>query len=151
MFQRGEPTPSDPDLGNVYGLAMPLLKHGLPVTPVQLENVTVPHYLDNFRILLLSYDGQKPFSPEVHAPLAAWVKHGGVLIFCDQDADPYLQVREWWNSGGKNYATPREHLFELPGSWKSGGDEPIHSHKPGRVNLAAGTARLVFGQRRGRG
>ncbi len=33
MFQRGQPTPSDPHLGNVYGLAMPLLEHGLPVTP----------------------------------------------------------------------------------------------------------------------
>jgi hypothetical protein len=115
MFQRGGPTPSDADLGNVYGLAMPLLKQGLPVAPVQLENVTVPRYLDDFRILLLSYDGQKPLSPEVHAPLAAWVKHGGVLIFCDQDADPYLKVREWWNSDGKNYATPREHLFRLLG------------------------------------
>jgi hypothetical protein len=99
----------------VYGLAMPLLKQGLPVTPVQLENVTLPHYLDDFHILLLSYDGQKPLSPEVHAPLAEWVKGGGVLVFCDKDADPYLKVREWWNSHGKNYATPREHLFELLG------------------------------------
>ena len=115
MFQRGPPAPSDPYLGNVYGLAMPLLKHGLPVTPVQLENVTLPHYLDHFHVLLLSYDGQKPLSPEVHAPLARWVKDGGVLIFCDQDADPYLAVREWWNSAGKHYATPREHLFALLG------------------------------------
>jgi len=119
MFQRSGPAPADPDLGNVYGLAMPLLKQGLPVTPVQLENVTVPHYLDGFRILLLSYDGQKPLSPEVHAPLAAWVKRGGVLIFCDQDADPYLQVREWWNRAGTNYATPRQHLFELLGVGES--------------------------------
>jgi hypothetical protein len=119
MFERGQPTPSDPYLGNVYGLAMPLLMHGLPVTPVQLENVTVPHYLDGFRVLFLSYDGQKPLSPEVHAPLADWVKRGGVLIFCDQDADPYLKVHEWWNSAGKNYATPREHLFELLGLGKS--------------------------------
>jgi hypothetical protein len=98
---------------------MPLVKHGLPVTPVQLENVTVPHYLDNFRVLLLSYDGQKPLSPGVHAPLAKWVKQGGVLIFCDQDADPYLKVHEWWNSDGKSFATPREPLFELLGLDKS--------------------------------
>ncbi len=66
MFERGQPTPSDPHLGNFYGLAMPLIKHGLPVTPVQLENVTVPHYLDGFHVLFLSYDGQKPLTPEVH-------------------------------------------------------------------------------------
>ncbi len=119
MFQRGQPTPSDPHMGNVYGLAMPLLKQGLPVTPVQLENVVLPRYLDGFRVLLLSYDGQKPLLPEVHAPLADWVKRGGVLIFCDNDADPYLKVHEWWNSHGMNYATPREHLFELLGLDKS--------------------------------
>ncbi len=115
MFQRGEPTPSDPHLGNFYGLAMPLIKHGLPVAPVQLENVTVPNYLDNFRILFLSYDGQKPLSPTIHAPLVDWVKRGGVLIFCDADADLYLKVREWWNSDGNHYATPRESLFQALG------------------------------------
>ncbi|MBC8096004.1 MAG: hypothetical protein H7Y43_09345 [Akkermansiaceae bacterium] len=112
MFQRGEPTPSDPHLGNFYGLAMPLIKRGLPVTPVQLENVTVTNYLNGFRVLLLSYDGQKPLSPDVHGPLADWVKKGGVLVMCDADADPYLKVRDWWNTDGRNFATPREHLFE---------------------------------------
>jgi hypothetical protein len=115
MFERGEPTPSDPYLGNVYGLAMPLVKSGVPVTPVQLENVTVPHYLDGFHVLFLSYDGQKPLSPAVHLPLAKWVRDGGVLVICDSDADPYLKVRDWWNSGGNNFATPRQQLFELLG------------------------------------
>jgi hypothetical protein len=115
MFQRGDPAPSDPHLSHVYGLALPLLKRGMPVTPVQLENVTVPHCLDGFRVLLLSYHGQKPLSPEVHAPLAEWVKAGGVLVVCDDDSDPCRQVREWWNSGERRYATPREHLFEQLG------------------------------------
>lgn len=111
MFQRGEPTPSDPHLGNFYGLAMPLLKRGLPVTPVQLENVVVTDYLKGFRVLVLTYDGQKPLSPQVHKPLADWVKSGGQLIVCDADADPYLKVREWWNSGENSFSTPREHLL----------------------------------------
>jgi hypothetical protein len=115
MFQRGEPTPSDPWLGNFYGLAMPLVKHGLPVAPVQLENVVISNYLAGFKVLFLSYDGQKPLTSEVHAPLAEWVRHGGVLVFCDADADPYLKVRDWWNTGGRHYDTPREHLFELLG------------------------------------
>jgi hypothetical protein len=115
MFERGQPTPSDPHLGNVYGLAMPLLMRGVPVTPVQLENVTIPHYLDEFHVLFLSYDGQKPLSPDVHPPLVDWIQQGGVLVFCDKDADPYLKVREWWNSYGNTYPTPRKHLFELLG------------------------------------
>ncbi len=111
MFQRGQPNPSDPNFSQVYGLALPLLKRGLPVTPVQLENVTTAHYLDPFRLLLLSYYGMKPLDPAVHRPLANWVKHGGVLVVCDDDSDPYNHVREWWNSNGLHCATPREHLF----------------------------------------
>lgn len=115
MFQRGDPTPSDLHLGHFYGMALPLLKRGMPITPVQLENVTAPGYLDAFHVLLLSYQGMKPLSPEVHAPLAQWVKKGGVLVVCDDDADPYNKVREWWNSGRNHYETPREHLFETLG------------------------------------
>lgn len=126
MFQRGEPTPSDPHLGNFYGLAMPLIKRGLPVTPAQLENFTVTNYLAGFQVLLLSYDGQKPLSAAVHAPLADWVKKGGVLVVCDADADPYLKVREWWNSDGLRYATPREHLFEQLGLPVNAATDELH-------------------------
>jgi hypothetical protein len=112
MFQRGDPTPSDPHMSHFYGLAMPLLKRGIPVTPVQLENVTVPHYLDVFKVLLLTYQGMKPLSAEVHSQLAEWVKQGGVLVVCDDDSDPFNSVREWWNTSGMSYKTPREHLFE---------------------------------------
>jgi hypothetical protein len=115
MFQRGEPTPSDAHLGDLYGLALPLLKRGIPIEPVQLENLTAPDYLKGYDLLLMTYHGMKPLSPDVHAPLAAWVKNGGVLVFWDDDLDPYRQVREWWNSGTNQYATPRQHLFEQLG------------------------------------
>jgi len=115
MFERGEPSGSEPHMSHFYGLALPFLKHGMPITPVQLENLSVPHYLDNFRVLLLSYHGQKPQSPEVHAPLADWVRRGGVLVVVDDDKDPFNSVREWWNQNGLKYSTPREHLFEQLG------------------------------------
>jgi hypothetical protein len=115
MFERGDPTPSDLHLGHVFGLALPFLKRGMPITPVQLENVVMQNYLAGFRILLLSYRGTKPLSPEVHDALARWVKSGGALVVCDDDGDPYNAVRDWWNTGGMKYATPREHLFEQLG------------------------------------
>jgi len=115
MFERGEPKPSDEHMSHFYGLAMPLLKHGIPVTPVQLENVTTPHYLDGFKVLLLTYQGMKPLSADVHVQLAGWVKRGGVLLFCDDDSDPFNTVREWWNTNGLSYHNPREHLFEQVG------------------------------------
>lgn len=112
MFQRGEPHSSDPHLSHFYGMALPLLKRGVAVQPIQLENVVLPDYLKGIRILLLSYQGMKPLAPEVHASLADWVRQGGVLLFVDDDSDPYNQVREWWNTGNHRFATPRQHLFE---------------------------------------
>lgn len=111
MFQRDGPSASDPDLSHVYGLALPFLKRGMPVTPVQLENLTVPKYLAPFRLLLLSYHGQKPLTPEVHAPLIRWIRRGGALVVVDDDSDPGCLVREWWNTNTPSYKTPREHLF----------------------------------------
>ena len=112
MFQRGDPHPSDAHLGHVYGMALPMLKRGIPVTPVQLENVGLPGYLDPFRVLFLTYQGMKPLTAEVHAPLVNWVKHGGALVVVDDDSDPYNAVRDWWNTGKHNYRTPRSDLFQ---------------------------------------
>lgn len=116
MFQRGDPVPGDRDLSDVYGLALPFLKRGMPVAPVQLENVTLRGYLRGFRLLLLSYDGMKPMTPEVHASLAQWVREGGSLVFCDDGADPFNQVREWWNEGGRGKGTPQSALLTALGA-----------------------------------
>jgi len=115
MFQREQPTPSDPNMAQFYGLALPMLKRGIPVTPVQLENVALPGFLDEQHVLMLSYEGQKPLSAQVHPPLAEWVKKGGVLVMVDDDKDPYNRVREWWNEDGTKEYSPRRHLFQLLG------------------------------------
>ncbi len=125
MFQRGEPSSSDVNLSQVYGLALPFLKRGVPIQPVQLENLTVPHALDRFRVLLLSYHGQKPLTPDLHAPLAEWVRRGGSLVVCDDDSDPYNRVREWWNTDRYHLATPREHLFSELGIPAVGDRHPV--------------------------
>ncbi len=115
MFERGEPAGSDPHMSHFYGLALPLLKHGIPVEPVQMENFTLPDFLVRQDLLLMSYQGMKPPGPEAHRALAEWVRGGGVLIFWDDDSDPYNGVREWWNSGALRFKTPRAHLFKQLG------------------------------------
>lgn len=111
MFQREQPMPSDPNMAQLYGQMLPLLKRGLPITPVQLENVSLPGFLDDMRVLVLSYEGQKPLRAEVHEAVAQWVEKGGVLVVVDDDRDPYNHVREWWNEEGKTGQIPRRHLF----------------------------------------
>jgi hypothetical protein len=115
MFQRADPQPSDANLGSFYGLAMPLVKRGIPVEPVQIESATAPGFLDRYRLLLLTYEGQKPPTPEFHGALVKWVRDGGALVVVDDDGDPYNAVREWWNTGAHSFKTPREHLFEALG------------------------------------
>lgn len=118
MFQRAAPQPSDENLGQFYGLALPLLMHGMPVEPVQIESTyskSAKGFLDPYKVLLLSYDGQKPPSPVFHNALAAWVRAGGALIVLDDDKDPYNHAKDWWNTGGNHFDTPRDHLFETLG------------------------------------
>jgi hypothetical protein len=133
MFQREQPTPSDPNMAQFYGLALPLLKRGMPVTPVQLENAPLPGFLADQRVLLLTYQGQKPLSAAVHQALASWVKKGGVLVMADDDNDAYNHVREWWNNDGKNDRVPRQHLFETLGI-----QEGDFNESPGRRDVGKG-------------
>lgn len=104
------------DFSDFYGLALPLLKHGIPVRPVQLDNVRrFAHYLKDYRVLLLSYEFMKPEYPDLHFALAGWVSNGGALVYVGDDSDPYHRIRAWWNEGGSAYSSPREHLFEQLG------------------------------------
>jgi hypothetical protein len=115
MFQRADPNPSDANLGSFHGLAMPLLKRGVPVEPVQIESAAAPGFLARYKLLLLTYEGQKPPHIEFHEALAKWVRAGGALVVVDDDSDPYNAVREWWNTAPRSYRSPREHLFEALG------------------------------------
>jgi hypothetical protein len=119
MFERADPKPSDQYLGSFYGLALPLVTHGIPAEPVQIESAAKQGsgpgsgsgFLSRYRLLFLTYEGQKPPTPAFHAALAAWVRAGGALVVVDNDDDPYNSVREWWNTAPNAYATPRQHLF----------------------------------------
>lgn len=117
MFQRF-PTHDgyeDPQLANFYGEALPLLKRGVPVKTVHIENLAYPEALAETKVLLMSYSNMKPLDPEAHEHLARWIRNGGVLIYCGRDDDPFQRVAEWWNRNGNDFAAPSDHLFRLLG------------------------------------
>ncbi len=117
MFQRFPTHQSyeDPQLSNFYGMALPLLKRGVPVETVHMENLGFADTLKDIKVLVMSYANMKPLSPDCHKHLADWVRNGGVLIYHGRDNDPFQEVREWWNTEGYHYKAPSEHLFELLG------------------------------------
>jgi len=83
MFQRF-PTHNgyeDPQLANFYGQALPLLKRGVPVKTVHIENLGYKEALADTKVLLMTYANMKPLEPEAHSHIADWVKKGGVLIY----------------------------------------------------------------------
>lgn len=131
MYQRAQPTvrdccvadDSDPTrptaleistFGDFFGLTTPLIKRGIPVeAPVLDVALRQPRYLDKYKILVLSYEYQKPSSPGLHAILADWVNRGGVLIYVGAETDAYHSAQDWWNlenGSSPRYASPGAHL-----------------------------------------
>jgi hypothetical protein len=144
MFQRGEPHSSDQFFGSFYGLSMPLVKRGMPLEPVQLENAARAYAarksgrragsdpLKPYRVLLLTYEGMKPLTPEANLALADWVKSGGVMIYVGDDRDPYNHVRAWWNSAPYAFKSPREQLFQALGL-PAGVEAGVHASGAGSL------------------
>ena len=126
MFQRS-PQPvenyDDPQLSNFYGLALPLVKRGVPVSITHLENTGYADTWKNVRVLLMTYSNMKPLDPKAHEDIAQWIRNGGKLIYCGRDDDAYQNVQEWWNQGKYHYTAPSQHLFgllEMPEQAKDG-------------------------------
>ena len=105
----------DPQLSNFYGMALPLVKRGVPVKTVHIENLGFPATLADTKVLVMTYSNMKPLDPAAHNHLADWVKKGGVLLFCGSDKDPFQKVPEWWSTGNNSYSAPSQHLFSLMG------------------------------------
>ncbi len=117
MFQRF-PTHAgydDPQLSNFYGMALPLLKQGVPVETVHIENLIHENTLKDIKVLIMSYANMKPLAANYHELLAKWVKSGGVLIYCGRDNDPFQNIKEWWNTSGNHFTAPSQHLFKQLG------------------------------------
>lgn len=97
-----------------YGMSLPLLKYGLPVRPVQLDNVRrFAGYLDTLKVLILSYGYIKPEAPDINTAVLSWVMNGGTLLYIGDGSDPFHRIDSWWRKSG--YENPARHLFRLAG------------------------------------
>ncbi len=125
----------DPQLSGFYGQALPLLMRGVPIQTIHLENTGYPTTWKDISMLILSYTNMKPMDPDAHEHIAEWVKRGGVLVYCSRDDDEFQNVTEWWNTEGRDYQRPVDHLFKLMGM-ASGSPE-------GKYNFGKGTVQVI--------
>ena len=135
MFQRSlEPVEGYVDLqfSNFFGLALPLLKRGVPVSITHLENSGYADTWKDVKVLLMTYSNMKPLDPKAHQDLADWVKQGGIIVYSGRDNDPYQNVLEWWNQNGNTYTAPSQHLFQLMGMPEKA-EEGVYSYGKGKV------------------
>ena len=115
-----------------FSLALPLLKYGIPVRPVLIDNARrFPGYLDDYDVLVLSYEFMKPDYPDINNCLAEWVKRGGSLIYVGDGKDPFHAINSWWTG---RYNSPAEHLFEMLG---------LPFGKEGTVQCGSGTVSFI--------
>lgn len=110
VYQRGGPYASDMD--SFYGLMLPVLYMGYFLEIPHLDRFSEKKYLDKYKVILLSYDPQKPFSADVNEALANWVKRGGQLVMFG-GGDAFDNVDEWWKAMG--FDSPQDHLLHLLG------------------------------------
>ena len=135
MFQRSlEPVEGyvDPQFSNFFGLALPLLKRGVPVSITHLENSGYADTWKDVKVLLMTYSNMKPLDPKAHQDLADWVKQGGIIVYSGRDNDPYQNVLEWWNQNGNKYTAPSQHLFQLM-DMPEKAEEGVYSYGKGKV------------------
>lgn len=129
-----------------FGMAMPLVKAGIPLRPVLLENVArYEDYLSDYDTLILSYEFMKPRSAAIHDALIKWVLHGGKLICVGDGSDPYHRIKAWWNEGDRHFDHPMQHLYAslgLPqnpaqGVYDAGkGQVAVYPLSPARITLS---------------
>tara|TARA_R110000868_G_scaffold98706_5_gene271836 strand:- start:49157 stop:51361 length:2205 start_codon:yes stop_codon:yes gene_type:complete len=134
MFQRF-PTHNgfeDPQFSNFYGQTLPLVKRGIPVQTVHMENLSYEATLSKIKVLVMSYSNMKPTNSEVHEALKKWVANGGILIYVGRDDDPYQTVTEWWNTNENNYKSPSEHLFKLL-NIQANAKEGVYDFEKGKI------------------
>ena len=71
--------------------------------------------MSRYKLLLLTYEGQKPPKPEFHAALAKWVREWRSAGGGGRRQRPYNAVREWWNTAPYSTDLRASTLFETLG------------------------------------
>lgn len=114
---------SFPSLQGIYGLLLPLIHRGVPVSACVAERTGDAKYLARFHTLVVSYESWKPIDAGIDDALLDWVRRGGVLIVLGAP-DDLGGADFWWRRAG--FASPLHHLLAGAGvAVDSNGEKPL--------------------------
>ncbi len=132
MFQQGHPWGAEVTFSEFFCVSMPLIKHGIPANSIIMEQLLETQTLSKVKVLVTSFEQQKPLRPEYNQALADWVTAGGVIVYVGDESNPFQSIREWWNEEGETSGTARGDLWKRL-KIREGND--AKSHKVGKGGL----------------
>lgn len=110
MYHRENPIETDLTFSDFYGLALPLIKRGISLQFVTVEQLLSDTELNlNFDILVMSYDFMKPTSPAFHYVLMNILGLKKSILYVGNQNEPYAKV---YDVHGFNIH-PFEHLNRM--------------------------------------
>ena len=141
---------TDDRLQGIYGLLMPLIEQGVPVSACVLERAGDESYMNRHKVIILSYENFKPVAPEMNVALAEWVKRGGVLVLLGESDDALDRSDYfWWNKAGAS--SPMHHLLDQLGGahdrrieWNCGKGHVLRNKIPSREFASPKAAAEVY-------
>ena len=93
----------------VYGISLPLLRTGVPLDLIPVENACDTGFLDGYKVIFASYDSWLPEFKEHQDAIVEWVKKGGILAFIGGSRYSDIQG-SWWKN--MDIAEPQDALFK---------------------------------------
>jgi hypothetical protein len=107
MWEKNPP----PKLQGIYGLMLPLVEQGIPVSSMILERAVERDYMKRFQIIVVSFEEWKPQHESLNLALVEWVRQGGTLLVLGQDGDELDRCKNfWWHQVG--FSSPLAHLLK---------------------------------------
>lgn len=91
-----------------YSLTLPLAERGIIPNSLNIDMLDSIEDMKKVKLLIMSYEYQKPLNETINKILSQWVKDGGTIIYIGAHDSVETITTEWWSKKGQ---TPLSNLL----------------------------------------